>query len=325
MQKSGCSFEKTSARFKKHLTQLKSYLKKQATNFESEVKSQAKECIKPQGKYLRPLLVFSAANSTEIDNSILNRAACAELIHLASLIHDDVIDDAALRRGNPTIYKQFGTKNAILLGDVIFAHAMGMAFDEGDPLVWKASVDAVKSLCQGEIMQSLALESNADFARYIKIIDGKTSALFEFACLIGASYTGDKKWTTSAKKAGLHLGRAYQMFDDICDWLMSEQHSGKTSGTDFTSEKYTLPIICLLSKLPKKQAQNLSKSFSNFTKEELAKLMKEHCVIDECAKIFDSEIASARKCLKSFDGKNESLLLFTEELESLMPHTWSLI
>ena len=325
MRNPNASFSSTAARFKKHLAAFKTFLKRQASEFESEVKEQAKKCILPKGKYLRPMLVFCAAASPEPRKDAVARAAVAELIHLSSLIHDDVIDNASLRRGSPTAYKTFGAKNAVLLGDALFAHAMSIAFDEADPFVWKSSVDTVKSLCQGEIMQSLAAKGAYDYKKYLQIIDGKTAALFKFSCGVGAACAKDEAWTLAAQKAGLRLGRAYQMYDDICDWLMSEKRSGKTAGTDFVSEKYTLPVIALLSKLPKREAAKLSKSFSEFTRADMASLMKDCGVVEECKKLFDAEISAARAELEKFGGKSEYLAEFAAELAGLMPEKWGSI
>ena len=319
-------FEEFCGAFKKQLSRFKSYLRKQASSFEPELRREAAECVKPQGKYLRPLLVFASACGVETSNeTLLNRAAIVELIHLASLIHDDVIDNASMRRNSETVFKKFGTKTAILLGDTIFAHAMQLAFKESDERIWHMSVDAVKTLCEGEIMQSLADKGEVSMSRYISIIDGKTATLFELACFMGATLwdTESSEWSKAAKTAGRHLGRAYQMCDDVCDWVLTEEISGKTVGTDLLSEKQTLPLIVLFSKLPKRQAEKISKNLAACDAGEIRGLMKSNAVLERCAEIFDGEIQKARAAVSEMGGKSGSILKFCDAVSAMMPRLWS--
>lgn len=318
-------FEGFCDKFEKHLSHFKAYLRKQADKFEPELNGAIAECVKPQGKYLRPLLLFASAPSIEYsDDTLQNRAAVVELIHLASLIHDDVIDNASMRRNSETIFKKFGTRTAILLGDAVFAHAMQLAFKERDERVWHMSVDAVKTLCEGEIRQSLGTEHEVSMQRYISIIEGKTATLFELACFMGASLsdTEDSAWAEAAKLAGKHLGRAYQMYDDVCDWVLTEQDSGKTVGTDLLSEKQTLPVIILLAKLPKAESEKISNNMSAFSAEELRNLMKANGVLEKCGEIFDSELKSAQDAIDKFPNKSANLLEFCSAIKSMMPRSW---
>ena len=315
-------FTGLSDKFSKHLDALKAYLKKQASSFKSEIKAEAAECVKPQGKYLRPLLVFACAPSSGPgDKSLLNRAATAELIHLASLIHDDVIDNADLRRNKETVFKKYGARTAILLGDAIFARAMEMAFMEKDEIVWKSSVCAVKTLCEGEVRQSLAKDKNLDFQKYVSIIEQKTASLFEFACFMGASLEkgSESDWSKAAQKAGRHLGTAYQIYDDICDWTTDESESGKTAGTDFIYEKHTLPLIVLLERLPAKQARRLESNLHGADPSEILAMMGECGVLEECFEVYKRQIKLARKAVAKFPKLNAALLEFCDEMDSLLP------
>ena len=308
--------------FKKHISHLKASLKKQAESFDKEVRKQASECVKAQGKYLRPMLVYSCAPSKNPEDAELQkRASSAELIHLASLIHDDVIDNADLRRGEDTVFKKFGARTAILLGDAIFAHAMQLSLSDGDRKISMKAVETVKTLSQGEIMQTLAKDRKTDMQKYISIIDGKTASLFEFACFLGASLEcgAGSKWAEAAQKAGRHLGRAYQMFDDVCDWKISESESGKTAGTDFASEKQTLPVIVLLGEMPKKESAKLSKNLKSLSIEELKQKMREFGVLEKCAEIFEGEIAEARRAVDKFEKQNTKILEFCDALSEMMP------
>ncbi|MBR4596807.1 MAG: polyprenyl synthetase family protein [Opitutales bacterium] len=310
--------------FKKHTSQLKASLRKQAAGFEKEVRKQASDCVKAQGKYLRPMLVYCCAPSIKPqDAELQKRASSVELIHLASLIHDDVIDNADLRRGEETIFKKFGARTAILLGDAIFAHAMQLALSDGSREISMKAVETVKTLSQGEIMQTLAKDRKTDMQKYLSIIDGKTASLFEFACFLGASLEcgSGSEWAAAAQKAGKRLGRAYQMFDDVCDWKISESESGKTAGTDFLSEKQTLPVIVLLGEMPKKESAALSKNLKSRTPDELKQKMRRFGVLEKCVKIFEGEIAEARKAVAKFEGQNAKLLEFCDALSDMMPHS----
>lgn len=318
------SFESISSRFSGHLDGLKSYLKSQAAAFGDEIRDSAAQCVSPQGKYLRPLLAFSCAPSCGADDArLLNRAATVELIHLASLIHDDVIDNADLRRGSETAFKRFGARTAVLLGDAIFARAMQMAFLEDDSSVWSRSVDAVKTLCEGEIRQSLARSAKCDMRRYLSVIEGKTASLFEFACFMGASLESgsDSPWARAAEEAGRRLGRAYQMYDDVCDWTMTEKESGKTSGTDFIFEKHTLPVLILLESLPEGDAERLSAHINGTPMESLRRMMRERRVIERCADFFDDEIRAALGAVAAFPEKNGPMKEFCREMTAIMPRS----
>lgn len=321
MTVNGGKFNTLSGKFKKHLAALKSCLKKQASCFENEIRKEAADCVRPEGKYLRSLLLFSCAPSLKpSDKALINRACVVELIHLASLIHDDVIDNANLRRNNETALKKYGVRTAILLGDAIFSHAMILAYNEGSNDVIKGAIHAVKALCEGEVRQSLASKKGSDFKKYMSIIESKTASLFDFACFLGANIENpkDKAWIMAAQKAGKHLGIAYQIYDDIADWTLSEKESGKTAGTDFIFEKYTLPIIKLLQELPAAEAKALEKNLHGYPLEKLRSLMLGSNAISESAKIYEKQIELARNAVAKFPKKNKCLLEFCDEMSALI-------
>ncbi|MBQ6533578.1 MAG: polyprenyl synthetase family protein, partial [Opitutales bacterium] len=180
-------FSRAAGRFKRELSSLGSYLLKQAASFEREVRAAAKEAIAPRGKYIRPLLVFSAAPAGAKKDSLVRRAAIAELVHLSTLIHDDVIDRADMRRNRDTAFKKYGAKTAVLLGDAIFAHMMTLAFEENSMEVLEKTASCVRSICSGEIRQTLADNTKiVPRKKYYDVAYGKTAALFELSCRLGA-------------------------------------------------------------------------------------------------------------------------------------------
>ena len=304
---------------KTELKTFKSYLVKQAASFEREVRTAAKEAISPKGKYIRPMLVFSSALDSADKKSLTRRATISELVHLSTLIHDDVIDNAQMRRNNETAFKKYGSKTAILLGDSIFAHMMTLAFEENSMDVLKKTAECVKTICEGEIKQTLADKTKiVSRKEYYDVAYGKTAALFELACNLGATATkAPKDWVKSAEECGKQLGIAYQIYDDICDWFMSEADAGKTLGTDLISGKQTYPLIVLLEKLPSKKSVSLAKNLSAQKPEDIANMMRENDVMADCKKEFLRRINIAEKAISKFPKENQKLMKFCDIMRRL--------
>lgn len=297
----------------------KVFLLNQAETFENGVRAAAREAISPNGKYIRPMLVFASAPADADEKSLVRRATIAELVHLSTLIHDDVIDRADMRRNNETAYKKYGAKTAILLGDAIFSHMMSLAFEENSMAVLKKTADCVRTVCEGEIKQTLADKAEiVSREKYYEVAYGKTAALFELACNLGATAgTSPDGWREAAENAGKQLGIAYQIYDDICDWFMSESDAGKTLGTDLISGKQTFPLIALLEKLPSEQSANLAKNLPNEQPEKIAKLMRNFDIPEICAKEFSRRVAAAEETLAAFPEVNAGLLEFCGAMRNL--------
>ena len=313
-------FDKAAKPLSGKMSAFKKFLKAQAASFEPELRDQVKDAVRPEGKFIRPMLVFASAPKEADEKMLCRRAAIAELIHLSSLIHDDVIDNADIRRGEPTIGSKYGAKIAILLGDAIFAHTMTLSFEENNSALSAKASACVRAICEGEIRQTLA-DRNADISRdkYYKIVRGKTAVLFEFSCFMGAECSADNAWMEAAESAGRELGIAYQIYDDICDWVKSEDELGKTLGTDLLSGKQTYPLILLLEKLDSRAARKLSKDLRNScaSREEIIEQMKKFGIIDLCKREFSRRVGSARKILEKFPERSENLLLFCDAMDGL--------
>ncbi len=313
-------FSRAAGRFKRELSSLGSYLLKQAASFEREVRAAAKEAIAPRGKYIRPLLVFSAAPAGAKKDSLVRRAAIAELVHLSTLIHDDVIDRADMRRNRDTAFKKYGAKTAVLLGDAIFAHMMTLAFEENSMEVLEKTASCVRSICSGEIRQTLADNTKiVPRKKYYDVAYGKTAALFELSCRLGAGCgEAPKGWEAAAAECGKQLGIAYQIYDDLCDWFMSESDAGKTLGTDLVSGKQTYPLIALLEKLPKKESEALAKNLPTQNPEKIAEMMSELDVPGDCAREFSRRVSLAEKAISKFPETRENLMRFCAEMRGLI-------
>lgn len=314
-------FENVAGNIPTLMSAFKKFIAAQATAFPKEIRDIASQSIKPKGKFIRPLLVFSAAGDKPADKkSLVRRAAIAELIHLSTLIHDDVIDNASVRRNAETPNKKYGAHAAILIGDAIFARTMQLAFLENDNEMLGKIAECVRTICEGEIKQTLVnCNKNITRKQYFTAADGKTAVLFKLACDMGAecAQERDDEWTKVAAKAGEHLGIAYQVYDDICDWFMSEADAGKTLGTDLQSGKHTFPMIVLFEKLPKKLSEKLQKNLKLQNPETLLALMKKYSVAQDCKAEFEKRISSAEKLLAKFPNRAEALLRFCDAMKSL--------
>jgi len=295
------------------------YLIGQASHFVPEIRKAATEVIAPKGKYIRPMLVFSSAVSDADKTDIIRRATIVELTHLSTLVHDDVIDNASMRRNCITPNSKYGARTAILLGDVIFSHMMLLAFEDANSDVAKQTAKCIRTICEGEIRQTLSDKAEiVSRKKYYEIVYGKTAALFELSCLLGAmSGSADEKWIKSASEVGKQLGIAYQIYDDICDWFMSEADAGKTLGTDLISGKQTYPLILLIEKLSKSKVKSFVKNLPTSDFNSIRNMMLEYGVLDECSKEYFRRISLAEKALKPFDKHNANLLKCCKVMRSL--------
>lgn len=205
------------------------------------------------GKRLRPLLVFCAApRHRGRDEALVVAATAVELVHMATLVHDDIIDRASLRRGRPTVAQAQGPEAALRVGDFLFARAFSELTRAGDPRAVQALAAAALELSRGEMVQQaaahdLGLSEDAYLAR----CRGKTASLFAVACRLGAMMGGtDRETEERLAVFGEHVGMAFQIFDDILDLTGSPAATGKRRGTDLREGTVTLPVILALQHEP---------------------------------------------------------------------------
>lgn len=242
------------ARLKPHMAALDLFLRGQLAAFEPEIRGMADYCIDTSGKRIRPALVFLSgwrdAESPAPD--LVRVAAVVELVHLATLVHDDIMDEADLRRSRRTASRQYGPEAAVLLGDALFAHALHLASQFPTTEICYAVSDSTRKVCAGEIVQTLR-RGTTDISRadYFRVIDLKTAELFRISCFLGGKLGGfSPTFVEAAARFGRHLGIAYQIYDDLADFFGQEKSIGKTLGTDLQSGKVTLPLLALLERLP---------------------------------------------------------------------------
>ncbi len=231
------------------LHQVVARLAAQVEEFEPDIAPYARYALGNQGKQLRPALVGLSAEATgAINDQHVTVATIIEMVHLATLVHDDVTDAAEMRRRQPTLAVQCGTATSVLLGDCLFAHALLLAASFPGPDICRAVAAATKTVCTGEIIQTQR-PGRFDLGRteYFRILRMKTAELFALSCGLGARLSGAGVDEQQAlRDYGIALGTAYQIYDDCVDLFGNESKAGKSLGTDLVGGKLTLPLIVAL-------------------------------------------------------------------------------
>lgn len=213
------------------------------------IKETCSKLLSSGGKRLRPLLTLQSAQCFgPLNTSTIQAAVAAELIHMASLIHDDVIDRSDLRRGIPTTNSEHGNLIAVLTGDYVFAEAFHILSSEHLQSSMSYLVEAIKSMCDGEVQQAAdRFNLSIDRNDYFKRITQKTGVLLASCCQSGAATAGaTHEEIQHLRDYGLNLGYAYQIIDDILDITGDSQITGKPVASDLINGYITLPVICLL-------------------------------------------------------------------------------
>lgn len=204
------------------------------------------------GKRLRPCLLLLAAKACgEPTEESVRLSAVVELVHTATLVHDDVLDKALVRRHKETVHERWDVPSSILVGDWLFAHAYGLANRGSSTIPGRWIADAAKQVCEGEILQGQSIRHfEIGMEEYIQLLEAKTGALCAVSCSLGAwSGGGDETACHRLQRFGLKLGTAFQVYDDWLDVWGNQDHAGKTLGTDLSSFKPTLPALRALDSL----------------------------------------------------------------------------
>lgn len=199
---------------------------------------------------LRPGMLLLCSQFGKPRESQYCLAACLELLHMATLVHDDVIDDAPLRRGKPAVHTQFGKRDAVLVGDYLLSRSLLLASDYTSPDNARYLARLISIICVMEIEQNSArFKSNFSLRQYIRKIIGKSAMLFSLACYAGASEAkAPLRICTQLRRIGYNIGIAFQIIDDILDYSGDLQQMGKPPGSDISEGLITLPLICAQSR-----------------------------------------------------------------------------
>jgi len=272
-------------------------IRQQARAFDPAVEPYVAYAIESHGKRLRPALALLAGGATgNIGPSHFDLAVVVELIHAATLVHDDILDGADKRRGQPTANAKWGNAISVLLGDCLFAHALKLSTSFQNGEIGRRIAHAASEVCSGEIIQTQRrFDLKLSVPDYYKIIEMKTAALFAAACELGAFINEASPEIISALRTfGLRLGTAYQIYDDVLDLAGDEGKAGKTLGSDLRKGKLTLPILHLLQTSDEAERQRLSEIILNGDDDAIYALAEK--AIDAGA--VKSAIATGRKMLR---------------------------
>lgn len=227
------------------------------------------------GKLLRPALALLSGRFGDYNLDLLAPlAASVELLHTATLVHDDVIDVASTRRGRPTVNSAFHNSTTVMLGDYLFAHAAEQIARTDNIRVIRLFSNTLMIMAKGEIRQDLAAyDSRQTVLDYLHRIGGKTASLFATACEGGAIVAGEpEEWIEAMHEYGYNFGMAFQIVDDILDFTGDEAQMGKPVGSDLMQGTLTLPSLLLMERQPKSNA--VQRYFSRPTKERLAQAVE---------------------------------------------------
>lgn len=285
------------------LDQVAVKLTEQIQAFDPEIAQYAQYALTNQGKQLRPLLVaHSACAAGKLNDSLVTLAAIIEMVHLATLVHDDVMDEAEIRRRRPTLAANWGNQISVLVGDCLFAHALKLAASFPTPEVCRAVAAATNTVCSGEILQTQQ-RRNLEFTRaeYFKVLEMKTAELFALSCELGAGLSGAAQTHRAAlRRYGLCLGTAYQIYDDCVDLFGCEAAVGKSLGTDLANGKLTLPVLLTLENASLSDQTQLGELLQNWEPVYLPRLLE---ILDrydaqaEALAVIQEYLDSARRAL----------------------------
>jgi len=226
----------------------------------------ARYIIRQKGKKIRPLLVLlSAKVSGGISERSYRGAVLVELLHTATLVHDDVVDNADKRRGLWSINKVFKNKIAVLMGDYLLSKGLLISMEGKDYDFLEVITNTVKRMSEGELLQiQKTRKLDIDEETYFKVISDKTASLIETCCTIGAmSATSNPEYSAAMGEFGKNLGISFQIRDDILDYEGSLSITGKRTGGDIKEKKITLPLIYSLNQVSANQASEIRKIIKN--------------------------------------------------------------
>ena len=222
----------------------------------------ARYIVKQKGKKIRPALVLLTAKACgEINDSTYRGASLVEILHTATLIHDDVVDDADTRRGFASINAVWKNKIAVLMGDYMLAKGLLLSLDNNDFRFLKITSDAVRRMSESEILQiAKSNDLDLDVETYLKIISDKTASLLSTCTQIGAaSVTTDKEIIGCMREFGENVGMVFQIRDDLLDYVGRKSITGKPTGLDMKEKKLTLPLIYSFTQAPRSETKLILK------------------------------------------------------------------
>jgi octaprenyl-diphosphate synthase len=232
-----------------HLEEVEMRIAQQAAAFDPALEGYVVYAVGSRGKRLRPLLALLAGGASgKISSNHVDLAVIVELIHIATLVHDDVMDEAQRRRSQPTANARWGNSLSVLLGDCLFAHALTLSTNFENSDISRAIARTAATVCSGEMIQTQRrFDLTLTVQDYLRIVQMKTGSLFSAAAELAALISeAEPNVIETFKNFGIQVGTAYQIYDDCVDLAGSESVTGKTLGTDLRKGKFTLPVLIFL-------------------------------------------------------------------------------
>ena len=259
------------------LGRVEARIAEQAAAFDPAIEGYVSYAIGGRGKRLRPLTALLSGGAIgPISPEHIDLAVVVELIHIATLVHDDIMDEAVRRRAQPTVNARWGNSLSVLLGDCLFAHALNLSANFENPEVGRAIARAAREVCTGEIIQTQRrFDLHLAVDDYLRIIQMKTGSLFAVGAELGAILSGaDQATALGLKEFAMRVGTAYQIYDDCLDIAGDEDATGKTLGTDLRKGKLTLPVLMLLRSAPAVDKERCAELILEGNLSEITRLVK---------------------------------------------------
>ncbi len=317
--------EKIYLPIKKELDRIENELRSQLLSSEDKFILKVNEYLLDNvGKRLRPSLVLLCAKTNNHwDEKAIPVAAALELIHTASLVHDDVLDEATLRRKRVTINARWGNEPAILTGDYLYFKAFSILSQLEVARISAIVSFAAEMMCEGEIIQTCkTFQPDLSEEDYLEIIKKKTACLIAASCEVGAVLSGSSpRIQESLAQYGLNFGIAFQIIDDCLDLVSLSGKAGKSTYKDMEQGKMTLPLIYLARELSKENGQKIRGLFEK-NREEIINLLKDYGAIEyswQKAKEYLDRAKDHLEALGNFETREALYLLGDYLLESLTP------
>lgn len=292
----------------------------QIDSFDPEIRPYAEYALKGQGKHLRPALVALTGQALgQTGDAHITVSVIIEMVHLATLVHDDIMDEAEIRRGKLTVAANWGNDIAVLFGDCLFAQALVLAASFPTPDVCRAVAQATNTVCTGEILQTRYRgDFNLTNERYFKMLEMKTAELFALSCSLSAYITSKNQDHRNAlRKFGMAFGTAYQIYDDCLDVFGSESVAGKSLGTDLAKGKVTLPVLLTRERASVADKQRLETLVRNRTPsgpKELGELLEKYEALNGSLEVFRRYLDDARAAIQGLPLKTVDLVSLTDYL-----------
>jgi octaprenyl-diphosphate synthase len=259
------------------MEEVEARITQQANAFDPAIEGYVAYAVGGRGKRLRPLLALLAGGAAgKLNAGHVDLAVIVELIHVATLVHDDIMDEAERRRSQPTVNARWGNSLSVLLGDCLFAHALNLSTNFENTQIGRAIARTATMVCSGEMIQTqrrFDLKLTVD--DYLKIVEMKTGSLFSAAAELAALISeAESRVIETFKAFGMRIGTAYQIYDDCLDLAGSESVTGKTLGTDLRKGKFTLPVLIFLRSASEFERERCCRLVLEEKCEEMTELLK---------------------------------------------------